>query len=60
VQHILEKCDKEVHEASKALNRAKHFVKWFILVRRQRKNLYVRKLVLNAKLRSMKKSLDKA
>lgn len=44
----------------KALNRGKHFVKWLIHVRKKCKNLYVRNLVLNAKMRRMKKCLDKA
>lgn len=49
-----------MREASKALDRSKHFVKWSLSVRRQCKNLYVRNLALNARLRSMNKSLDKA
>jgi len=60
MQHLLENYDKEVCEASKSLNKGKHFFKCSIPVRKQCKNLYLRNLVLNAKLRSMKKTLDKA
>jgi len=45
VQHVLENCDKEVREASKALDRGKIFVKCSIYVRIQCKNIYVRNLI---------------
>lgn len=60
IQHILENCDHEVREASKALDRSKHFFKWSKQVRRHCKSLYVRNLVLNAQLRSMKQDLEEA
>lgn len=60
IQHILEKHDHEVKEASKALDRSKHFVKWSQQVRRQCINLYVRNLVPNAHLRTMRKDFEEA
>lgn len=60
IQHILENCNHELKEASKALDMSKNFVKWSHLVRRQCINSYIRNSVLNAQLRSMRQDLQEA
>lgn len=60
VQHLFKACDKELCNASTTMDTCKHFVKWTLPARRQNKALYVRNLVLNRKLRYVKKSLTRA